>query len=154
VGAPGGGPGLSGPAVLVVDDAADLLLLYEEVLGAAGFAVTRAAGGAEALALVGPQHAAVVLDLQMPGVDGWTVLGRMRADPALDPVAVLVCSVKGAHADELRAWRLGCDGYLPKPFGLEALVAAVREVIARPLADRPSHRAARIAALEAQAERG
>lgn len=153
MGTAGGGPGLSGPAVLVVDDAADLLLLYEEVLGSAGFAVTRAAGGAEALALVGPQHAAVVLDLQMPEVDGWAVLTRMRADPALDGVGVLVCSVKRGVADELRAWRLGCDGYLPKPFGLEALVAAVREVIARPLPDRPSYRAARIAALEAQ-ERG
>lgn len=140
------------PRVLVVDDAVDLLLLYEEVLGAAGFSVTRAAGGAEALERVGPHHQAMVLDLQMPGVDGWTVLGRVRADPALDAVGVLVCSVKRGAADELRAWRLGCDGFLPKPFDLEVLVAAVREVIARPLGQRPGYRAARIALLEDEQE--
>jgi DNA-binding response OmpR family regulator len=133
--------------VLVVDDAPDICLLYEEVLGAAGFRVVRATSGEEALGLVSPAFAAVVLDLQMPVVDGREVLARIRADPALDEVAVLVCSVKRGLDDQLRAWCLGCDGFLPKPFALDALVVAVREVMERPSAERPAHRRANIAAL-------
>ena len=113
--------------VLVVDDAADIRLLLEAVLTRAGFEVLQASGGAEALALLaaGAAPDVVLLDVQMPDMDGWEMLTTVRADPMLTDMAVVICTVKG-HDDELeRARLLGADGFIGKPFTLPELVEQV-----------------------------
>ena len=113
--------------VLVVDDAADIRMLMEAVLSRAGFEVLQASGGAEALDMLeaGAAPDVVLLDVQMPDMDGWETLAAVRADPMLTDIAVVVCTVKGRGEDGDRARDLGADGYVSKPFTLSELVDQV-----------------------------
>ena len=115
---------------LVVDDADDLRLLLEQVLQADGFDAVGAASGSEALETLrelGPaQVSVVILDVQMPVVDGWRVLECIRAEPALyGRPAVLLCTVKNSAADRERAVAMGADDYLSKPFAIAELTEKV-----------------------------
>lgn len=119
--------------VLVVDDAADIRLLQRAVLERSGFTVAEAKSGPEALTALAadPLPDVVVLDVQMPMMDGWETLTAIRADPRNDDVPVIMCTVKARPEDAERAWRGGCDGYLGKPFAITRLVEEVATVIAR-----------------------
>ena len=73
----------------------------------------------------------VVLDIMLPGVDGVELLRRMRADPALSAVPVVMATAKGAEYDKVQSLDLGADYYLTKPFGVMAFLACVRSVLRR-----------------------
>lgn len=133
-------------SVLVVDDAGDLRLLMRHVLQAEGFHVLEASGGQGALdALAGEAAGAdlVVLDVQMPDLDGWDTLAGIRGGVAPE-TAVIVCSVKSGPEDVRRAWLLGCDGYVVKPFEVGEFVEEIRAVLARRPEEREAIRAARL----------
>jgi CheY-like chemotaxis protein len=132
--------------VLVVDDAADIRLLQRAVLGRSGFSVVEASGGPDALAALAadPLPDAVVLDVQMPVMDGWETLAAIRSDPRLVEVPVILCTVKARPTDTERAWRAGCDGYLSKPFPIARLVEEVETALARTAAQREAVRRARL----------
>lgn len=134
---------------LVVDDAPDLRLLAELVLSMAGFVVSSAASGTEALRLLahGEVPDVVLLDVQMPDVDGWETLSRLRRDPRTVDLPVVLCTVKGLPEDTLRGWSLGCDGYLAKPFDIAGLVDELRGVVRRDRQERAALRGRRIAEL-------
>lgn len=142
--------------VLVVDDAADVRLLARAVLTRSRFTVLEATGGREALAVLRraePPVDVVVLDVQMPDMDGWDTLAAMRADPAMAEVPVVLCTVK-AHVRDLRhAWELGSDGYLNKPFSIADLTDAVRVVLARPPEQRASYRREQLELAQAELAR-
>lgn len=115
---------------LVVDDADDLRLLITQVLRAAGYEAVGVGSGPEALdalRLAGPGGTDVmVLDVQMPGVDGWEVLESVRAKPSVfGRPAVLLCTVRNSAVDRERAERLGADDYLSKPFAIADLAEKV-----------------------------
>ena len=139
----------SGARALVVDDAADIRLLAELVLSMAGFTVDAASSGSEALRLLaaGDLPDIVVLDVQMPDLDGWETLSRLRSDPRTASLPVVLCTVKGLPEDTLRGWTLGCDGYLGKPFDITGLVEELQRVLARDDAERAAVRSRRIAEL-------
>ena len=108
--------------LLVVDDDREIRESLRSALENEGFTVAVAANGAEAMAKIEERPPRVVfLDMMMPIVDGWEVLDRMRADPALDGVRVCVCS-----AADVRAPRADC--VLRKPFELDTLVDVVAEL--------------------------
>jgi len=117
--------------VLVVDDANDLRLLMTSTLRRAGYDVYDAGSGDEALAWLADQGPSgwvdvMVLDVQMPDVDGWEVLARLRADPArYGSPRVLVCTVKNGPADRARARDLDAADYLAKPFSISDLTEKV-----------------------------
>lgn len=138
--------------VLVVDDAPDVRLLARAVLSRNRFEVLEASGGRQALALLRAGDRAVdlvLLDVQMPDLDGWDTLTAIRRDPALSELAVVLCTVKAHMRDVRRAWELGCDGYLTKPFTITELTDGVRTALARTSEDRVAYRKAM---LEEQAQ--
>ncbi len=134
---------------LVVDDAPDIRLLAELVLSMAGFSVTVASSGREALHRLsyGDLPDIVLLDVQMPEVDGWETLSRLRHDPRTVALPIVLCTVKGLPEDTLKGWTLGCDGYLGKPFDIGGLVEELQGVLQRDHDERAALRRERIAEL-------
>jgi len=134
---------------LVVDDAPDIRLLADLVLSMAGFSVSAASSGMEALRLLaeGDLPDIVLLDVQMPGVDGWETLSRLRRNPRTADLPVVLCTVKGLPEDTLKGWSLGCDGYLGKPFDIGALVEELEGVLRRNCMEREGIRRAKVAEL-------
>jgi DNA-binding response OmpR family regulator len=115
--------------ILLVDDDATLLRFLGEFLERQGYQVFTADRGAAALPLFYEQHPdLVVLDVMMPGMDGWEVCARIRE---LSPVPIILVTAKTAEADKLRGFRLGIDDYVTKPFSLAELGARVQAVLAR-----------------------
>ena len=135
--------------VLVVDDAPDIRLLAEMVLSMAGFTVTAASSGREALPRLAHNDLPdlVLLDVQMPEVDGWETLTRVRAASPTAALPVVLCTVKGLPEDTLKGWTLGCDGYLGKPFDIGGLVDELRGVLRRNTDQREELRRRKIAEL-------
>jgi len=134
---------------LVVDDAPDIRLLADLVLSMAGFTVSAASSGSEALRLLaeGDLPDIVLLDVQMPEVDGWETLSRLRRNPRTADLPVVLCTVKGLPEDTLKGWSLGCDGYLGKPFDIGALVEELQGVLRRNCMEREGIRRAKVAEL-------
>jgi adenylate cyclase len=112
--------------VLVVDDDPMVLDLVVRGLAREGIPVVTCSGAAEALTLArAVRPRAMLLDIVLPGVDGWTVLVEMRQDPALREIPVLVTSVLDEQA---RALGLGASAYLSKPIDRDRLLAALARV--------------------------
>jgi CheY-like chemotaxis protein len=119
--------------VLVVDDERDVRELIGRILELAGIDVSYAADGAEALHALrrDARSDAVVLDVQMPRLDGWATLEAIRIDPLTRDIPVVLCTVQGDRLDVERGWALGCDAYLTKPFDVDVLVGTVQGVAGR-----------------------
>ncbi len=121
--------------ILVVDDDFELRSIVGFALRQGGFLVVEASDGATALAAVeAEQPALVLLDLNMPGGDGLTVLPELRLRTA---APVLVLSVRSAEEDVVRALDLGADDYLTKPFSPRTLLARIRALLRRAGVERP-----------------
>ncbi len=115
--------------ILVVDDEGDIIDLAEMYLRSEGFSVARAANGIEALERVadtGPSL--VLLDIMLPGLDGWEVCRRIRAT---SDVPVLFLTARGDPVDRVVGLELGADDYIVKPFHGRELVARVKAVLRR-----------------------
>ena len=116
-------------SVLVVDDDADVRALVSELLTRAGYEVSEAPNGREALkALFDERPDLVVLDVTMPELDGWATLERIRD---LSDVPVVMLSARGGELEKVRGLRAGADDYVTKPFGRQELLARVESVLRR-----------------------
>lgn len=116
--------------VLVVDDEPSITELLASVLRFEGFAVETAASGLEALRLVGSFRPDVMLlDIQLPDLDGFAVQKRLVADRSAVPILFL--TARDSAEDKVRGLTMGADDYVTKPFGLDELVARVRAVLRR-----------------------
>ena len=117
---------MSSLQILVVDDNEDTRTMYSALLSQAGFAVRTAASGEEALAAAEDRPAVVVMDLAMPGLNGWEATRRLKTGARTRDIPVIVLT---AHAlDQYRdvAMAAGCDAFLSKPCAIEDLVAEIR----------------------------
>ena len=120
---------MSGARILVVDDAPQMRRLLGKGLAGAGYDVTTAASGEEALAAFADHPAdLVILDLAMPGLGGLETCRRLRERSA---VPIIILSVQEREADKIAALDLGADDYLTKPFGLGELLARIRAALRR-----------------------
>ena len=134
---PGGGPAgerpeESAPLVLLVDDERSIRTICRVNLEGDGLAVSEAADGAEALEVVRRARPSVVLlDVMMPGVDGWDVAEQLAADDETRAIPVVFLSARAAPEDRLRAQQLGAVGYVVKPFDPLELAGIVRDVLER-----------------------
>ena len=125
------GRGTEGPTVLVVDDdRATADIMADLVRGELGGEPVTAADSTEALLVARAFRLdAVLLDLNLPGVDGIDLCARLRAEPALARVPIVVVSGRGRDADVAEALAAGASDYVHKPFEVEDLVARLRELL-------------------------
>jgi two-component system response regulator MprA len=132
---------MAASAILVVDDDPDIRVLVAELLRLSGYETAMAASGDEALAKLdaGLDPILVLLDIQMPGLDGWGTLRAIRGSAKAE-LPVVLCTVRAGLADLRRGWSLGCDGYLVKPFVIADLVAEVEAVLALDVLGREGRR--------------
>jgi two-component system OmpR family response regulator len=116
--------------VLVVEDEPDLLSVLAQSLREAGYAVDTASDGQDGLFKAqSGQYDALVLDLMIPQIDGWTVLKTLRS--AVNATPVLILTARDALPDRVRGLDCGADDYLTKPFELAELFARLRALIRR-----------------------
>ena len=121
-----------GDRVLVVDDEADIVALVAYHMLKAGYRVSTASGGAEAV--VAARHerpALIVLDLMLPGLSGYEVLQALRSETTTREVAVLMLTAKHEEQDRIRGLSLGADDYLTKPFSPQELVLRAGAILRR-----------------------
>ncbi len=115
--------------ILLIDDDRTLLQFLKEFLLGDGFEVFTASSGADALRIAYQVHPdLVVLDVMMPGMDGWEVCARLRE---MSDVPVILVTGKTTEADKLRGFKLGADDYLTKPFSFAELAARIQAVLNR-----------------------
>ncbi len=125
--------------VLIIDDDVALCELVTEYLEPLGFqieSVHRGDAGAER-AIAG-KYSLVVLDVMLPGLNGFEVLRRIRAD---SKVPVLMLTARGDDVDRIVGLEIGADDYLPKPFNPRELVARIRAILRRTTLDKPGDHA-------------
>lgn len=117
---------MSAGRVLVVDDHAPNLKLTRVVLERAGFEVRTAADAAATRAMLSAFTPELILmDIQMPGVDGLTLTRQLKADPATAGIHIVAVTAYAMKGDEEKARAAGCDGYLTKPIDVERLPGQV-----------------------------
>lgn len=115
-----------GPTILVVDDDPSVRDLLTRVLGRSGFQVITAGNGTEGLALARAKRPkAIILDVLMPGMDGWTVLGKLKDDPVLHEVPVIILSMTD---DASLGYALGATDFITKPVDRNRLLGILSRV--------------------------
>jgi DNA-binding response OmpR family regulator len=127
------------PRVLIVEDDPDTLVILRINLTAAGVEPMLAGDGRTAIERIEAESPdAVLLDVLLPGIDGWQVLEQLHAKG--DPVPVIVCSGKDNMHDLQRARDLGAVAYLVKPFDIDRLIEVTSEVVGLRLTDAVTER--------------
>ena len=124
--------------ILVVDDAPDIRMLVRQVLGMQGHHIVEAAGGRAALAELdsGRTIDLVILDVQMPDLDGWMTLASIRGNVATAGTPVILCSVRDGVVARGRIGELEAEAYINKPFDVEDLRREVEGVLNRASGDQ------------------
>jgi type II secretory ATPase GspE/PulE/Tfp pilus assembly ATPase PilB-like protein/CheY-like chemotaxis protein len=121
-----------GAKVLLVEDEESLRRVMKDLLERDGYVVTEAKDGVQALDQV-DRHAPdiIVLDLNLPGLDGYSVLQQLRSRPATRGIPVMVLTAKGDEDNEVRVFELGADDFITTPFRARALSARLEAVLGR-----------------------
>ncbi len=117
--------------LLIVEDNEKNMKLFRDVLQASGYSTLEAGTGEEAIQLAVSQvPALVLLDVQLPGIDGVETLARLRRDERTESIPVLALTAQAMHGDRERFLDAGFDGYLSKPIDILDLLRVVKEYCA------------------------
>ena len=121
---------MAGESILIVDDNAANLKLARVLLAVDGFELRTAASAEEALTLLESFTPRLILmDLQLPGIDGLELTRRLKADPARRGIIVLALTAYAMKGDDEKAFAAGCDGYITKPIDPDAFSAIVKRYL-------------------------
>jgi len=116
--------------ILVVEDQEDNRQILRDLLANAGFEMIEAEDGEQAIELAASQRPDLILmDIQLPLVDGYEATRRLKADPNLMNIPIIVVTSYALSGDEEKARRAGCDAYVAKPYSPRALLAKIREYV-------------------------
>jgi two-component system cell cycle response regulator DivK len=117
--------------ILVVEDQEDNRHILRDLLGNAGYELTEAENGEEAIAAVAKRRPDLILmDIQLPIIDGYETTRRIRTNPDLKSVPIIAVTSYALAGDEDKARAAGCDGYVSKPYSPRELLAKVRTYLA------------------------
>jgi CheY-like chemotaxis protein len=118
------------PLVLLVDDFQDAREMYADYLEISGFETAQAGDGHEALEMARTLKPAVVLmDLSLPGIDGWEVTRRLKADVATRNIAIVALTAHALDGERQRALNAGCDAFISKPCLPQELVDEIARLL-------------------------
>jgi two-component system cell cycle response regulator DivK len=116
--------------ILVVEDTEDNRQILRDLLSIAGYDVIEALDGAEGIAKASEHKPNLILmDIQMPVMDGYEATRRIKADPALASIPVIAVTSYALSGDEQKARDAGCDAYMAKPFSPRQMLAKIREIL-------------------------
>ncbi len=119
-----------GKRILVVEDQEDNRRIMRDLLSASGYQTIEATTGDEGLATAQREVPDLILmDIQLPGLDGYEVTRRIKADPALRHIPIIAVTSYALSGDDQKAFAVGCDGYVTKPFSPKQLLAKIREYL-------------------------
>ncbi len=119
--------------ILIVDDNPANLKLIRVLLSTEGYAIRCAADAEEALALLAEVRPHLILmDLQLPGMDGLTLTRKLKADPETHHIPILALTAYAMKGDEQKAREAGCDGYITKPIDTRRLPQEIAQFLASP----------------------
>jgi CheY-like chemotaxis protein len=119
-----------GEPILIVDDNETNLKLARVVLLAAGYEVRTATDAEDALAVLAEFRPRLILmDIQLPGMDGLTLTRSLKADPELSSVVIYALTAYAMKGDEEKALAAGCDGYITKPIDVDLLADTVAKAL-------------------------
>ena len=117
--------------VLIVEDEDNIALALTHVLGRQGWTVTRVADGPAGLAAIqADKPDLVLLDVMLPGMSGHEVCQKVRMDPDLGSVKILMMTARGHDMERRKGLALGADGFIAKPFELSGLIGQARALLA------------------------
>jgi CheY-like chemotaxis protein len=123
---------VTGDPILVVDDNPQNLKLARVLLRSAGYLVATAVDAEEALRVLQTfEPRLVLMDLQLPGMDGLELTRRLKADPARRHILVVALTAYAMKGDEERARAAGCDDYVAKPIDIQGLLVRLEGLLAR-----------------------
>lgn len=118
--------------ILVADDNLGTRLSVSDYLEMSGYSVVTAEDGQEALSLIDTYHPhLIVTDINMPKMDGYTLVQTVRQKPAFRLLPVIFLTERSSTEERIRGYQLGCDLYLPKPFEMKELGAVIRNLLER-----------------------
>ena len=116
--------------ILVVEDQEDNRQILRDLLGNHGYELSEAENGEQAIAAVAKRRPDLILmDIQLPIMDGYEATRRIKADPALKSIPIIVVTSYALSGDESKARDAGCDAYVTKPYSPRQLLAKIREYL-------------------------
>ncbi len=117
--------------ILVVEDQADNRQILRDMLASTDYEMTEAEDGEQALAAVAQQRPDLILmDIQLPILDGYEATRRIKADPALRSIPIIAVTSYAMSGDEEKAREAGCDDFVPKPYSPRELLAKIHKFLA------------------------
>ena len=118
--------------ILVVEDHEDNRQILRDLLGSAGYEMIEAWNGEAGVAAAAAEHPDLILmDIQLPILDGYEATRQIKADPALNAIPIIALTAHALASDREKAMEVGCDGYLAKPCEPRAVVAEVERFLGK-----------------------
>jgi two-component system cell cycle response regulator DivK len=116
--------------ILVVEDHEDNRRIVRDLLTSVGYELIEAVTGEEGVTAAEVHIPDLILmDIQLPGLDGYETTRRIKANPALRHIPIIAVTSYALSGDDVKAYEAGCDGYVSKPFSPRALLAKIREYL-------------------------
>ncbi|HYU17160.1 MAG TPA: response regulator [Chloroflexota bacterium] len=116
--------------VLIVEDHEDNRRIVRDLLTSVGYEVLEAVSGEEGVALAEAERPDLILmDIQLPGLDGYEATRQIKANPALREIPIIAVTSYALSGDDVKAREAGCDAYVTKPFSPRDLLAKIREYL-------------------------
>jgi two-component system, cell cycle response regulator DivK len=119
--------------ILVIEDNPVNMRLVRLILRTQGYTVCEAATGQDALNLLETEMPGLILlDMQLPGMDGFTLAARLKGDPRTDAIPLVAVTALAMKGDAERVLAAGCDAYLPKPIDAKELIEVIEQCLTQP----------------------